>query len=259
MGRRHLEPAVLPVRRRRHHEGCWGGRGNLPPYGIKYPRGIGFDPVNRRVWVANNAGGTIYVYDDQANFLFQVGNEDNRRNSVAGMFEKPFAIGFGNGYAYVTDVGSTYEGNTVKVKILNATTGAEVGTIARNSKSVAVDEATGQVYVADAGVNQQKIYVYGPTGGTAVRSFGGKGTGNGQVHRPVGRDGRQRRRVRDRRGAVTRAGVQHHRDVPRQVGRRRHRALPDAQPLRHLPRRAGPGVRRRLRPTTASSCSTRRR
>ncbi len=162
------------------HEGCWGGRGNLPPYGIKYPRGIGFDPVNRRVWVANNAGGTIYVYDDQANFLFQVGNEDNRRNSVPGMFEKPFAIGFGNGYAYVTDVGSTYEGNTVKVKILNATTGAEVGTIARNSKSVAVDEATGQVYVADAGVNQQKIYVYGPTGGTALRSFGSKGTGNGQ-------------------------------------------------------------------------------
>jgi len=40
------------------HEGCWGGRGNLPPYGIKYPRGIAFDPVNRRVWVANNAGGT---------------------------------------------------------------------------------------------------------------------------------------------------------------------------------------------------------
>ena len=145
------------------HEGCWGGRGNLPPYGIKYPRGIGFDPVNRRVWVANNAGGTIYVYDDQANFLFQVGNEDNRRNSVPGMFEKPFAIGFGNGYAYVTDVGSTYEGNTVKVKILDATTGAEVGVIpARNSKSVAVDAATGLVYVADAGANQQKIYVYGP-------------------------------------------------------------------------------------------------
>ena len=163
------------------HEGCWGGRGNLPPYGIKYPRGIAFDPVNRRVWVANNAGGTIYVYDDQANFLFQVGNEDNRRNSVPGMFEKPFAIGFGNGYAYVTDVGSTYEGNTVKVKILDATTGAEVGVIpARNSKSVAVDSATGLVYVADAGANQQKIYVYGPTGGTALRSFGGKGTANGK-------------------------------------------------------------------------------
>ena len=57
-------------------EGCWGGRGNTPPYGVKYPRGIGFDPVNRHVWVANNAGGTIYVYDDQANFLFQVGNEE---------------------------------------------------------------------------------------------------------------------------------------------------------------------------------------
>ncbi len=162
------------------HEGCWGGRGNAPPYGVKYPRGIGFDPVNHRVWVANNAAGTIYVYDDQANFLFQVGSEDNRRNSVPGMFEKPFAVSFGNGYAYVTDVGSTYEGNTVKVKILDALTGTEVGTIARNSKSVAVDAATGQVYVADAGVNQQKIYVYGPTGGAVLRSFGGKGTANGK-------------------------------------------------------------------------------
>ena len=40
-------------------------------------------------------------------------------------------------------------------------------------------------------MNQQKIYVYSPTGGTALRSFGGKGTGERQVHRPVGRDGRR--------------------------------------------------------------------
>ena len=77
----------------------------------------------------------------------------------------------------MTDVGSTYEGNTVKVKILDATTGAEVGTIpARNSKSVAVDEATGQVYVADAGADQQKIFVYDPPAARPLRSFGGKGT-----------------------------------------------------------------------------------
>jgi DNA-binding beta-propeller fold protein YncE len=161
-------------------EGCWGGRGNAPPYGVKYPRGIGFDPENRRVWVANNAGGTIYVYDDQANFLFQVGNEDNRRNSVPGMFEKPFAVSFGNGYAYVTDLGTTYAGNTVQVKILDAKTGEQVGTIPRSSRSVSVDEATGEVYVADQAPNQQKIYVYGPKGGTPLRSFGGKGTVDGK-------------------------------------------------------------------------------
>lgn len=163
------------------HEGCWGGRGNSPPYGVKYPRGIGFDPVNRRVWVANNAGGTIYVYDDQANFLFQVGNEDNRRNSQAEMFEKPFAVAFGNGYAYVSDVGSTYDGNVVQVKVLDALTGTQVATITgRNSKAIAVDEATGLVYVADANAGQQRIFVYNPTGGAAIRSFGGKGTANGK-------------------------------------------------------------------------------
>lgn len=163
------------------HEGCWGGRGNSPPYGVKYPRGIGFDPVNRRVWVANNAGGTIYVYDDQARFLFQVGNEDNRRNSQPGLFEKPFAVTFGNGYAYVSDVGSTYDDNAVQVKILDALTGVQVGAITgRNAKSVAVDAATGLVYVADANAGQQKIFVYQPTGGAAVRSFGGKGTAAGR-------------------------------------------------------------------------------
>ncbi|HEY6567030.1 MAG TPA: Ig-like domain-containing protein, partial [Actinomycetota bacterium] len=160
--------------------GSWGGRGNAPPYGLKYPRGIGFDPVNRRVWVTNNAAGTIYVYDDQANFLFQIGSEDNRMNSQPGFFEKPFGVTFGNGYAYVTDVGNTYAGNTVQVKILDALTGVEVGKInPRNAKSVDVDEATGEVYVAEAGANQQKIFVYGPTGGAPLRSFGSKGTGNG--------------------------------------------------------------------------------
>lgn len=163
------------------HEGCWGGRGNAPPYGVKYPRGIGFDPVNRRVWVTNNAGGTVYVYDDEARFLFQVGDEDDRRNSRPGMFEKPFGVAFGSGYAYVSDVGSTYDQNAVQVKILDALTGAQVGTITgRNAKSVAVDPDTGLVYVADANAGQQRIYVYGPTGGAALRSFGGKGTAEGR-------------------------------------------------------------------------------
>lgn len=153
--------------------GTWGQRGNNPPYGVKYPRGIGFDPVNRRVWVSNNANGTIYVYDDQANFLFQLGREDSRNNSLADSFDKPQGIAFGNGRAYVTD-GGNIGSSSPRVKILDAATGTEQGTIARNAKNVAVDDATGQVFVADSA--QNKIYVYGPTGGTAIRSFGGKGT-----------------------------------------------------------------------------------
>ena len=131
--------------------------------------------------MANNAGGTIYVYDDQANFLFQVGNEDNRRNSVAGMFEKPFAIGFGNGYAYVTDVGFDVRGQHREGEDpqRHHRRRGRHHLPATRSRSRST-RPPGQVYVADAGVNQQKIYVYGPTGGTAVRSFGSKGTGNGQ-------------------------------------------------------------------------------
>ena len=63
---------------------------------MNYPRGIAFDPVNRRVWVANNAGGTIYVYDDQA---LPVPARQRRQppNSVPGIFQWPFAIAFCNG------------------------------------------------------------------------------------------------------------------------------------------------------------------
>lgn len=160
--------------------GCWGGRGNTPPYGVKYPRGIAVDAARHRVWVSNNAGGTIFVYDDEAGFLFQVGEEGNRRNNEPGMLEKPFGMAFGSGYAYVADPGSTYENSSAQVKVLDADTGAQVATIARNARTVAVDEATGLVYVADTGTNQQKIYVYGPTGGPALRSFGGRGTAAGK-------------------------------------------------------------------------------
>ena len=123
--------------------GTWGFRGSTPPYGLKYPRGIGFDPVNHRVWITNNAAGTIYVYDDQGNFLFQLGDESIRRNAQAGYFEKPEAIAFGNGYAYVTDTGNQYPGDSPKVKILDALTGTQVGTITGQSKGVVVDPVTG--------------------------------------------------------------------------------------------------------------------
>ncbi len=157
--------------------GSWGFRGSTAPYGLKYPRGIGFDPVNRRVWVTNFAAGTIYVYDDQANFLFQIGDESIRRSAQPGFFEKPQAVAFGNGYAYVTDVGNQYPGDSPVVKILDASTGTQVGTIPGNSRGVVVDQATGNVFVALAG---NKVSVFPPLGGTALASFGSKGSGNGQ-------------------------------------------------------------------------------
>ncbi len=157
--------------------GSWGFRGSAPPYGLKYPRGIGFDPVNHRVWITNNAAGTIYVYDDQGTFLFQVGDESIRRNAQAGYFEKPEAIAFGNGFAYVTDTGTQYPGDKPVVKILDAVTGAQVGTINGNSKGVVVDPVTGFVYVALVG---NKITAFPAAGGAAKFSVGSAGTGNGQ-------------------------------------------------------------------------------
>ena len=50
------------------HEGCWGGRGNLPPYGIKYPAGHRLRPGQPPGLGGQQRRRTIYVYDDQANF-----------------------------------------------------------------------------------------------------------------------------------------------------------------------------------------------
>ena len=133
--------------------------------------------MNHRVWITNNAAGTIYVYDDQGNFLFQLGDESIRRNAQPGYFEKPEAIAFGNGYAYVTDTGNQYPGDSPRVKILDALTGTQVGTINGQSKGVVVDPVTGFVYVALAA---NRITAFPAAGGAARFSVGSAGTGNGQ-------------------------------------------------------------------------------
>ncbi len=46
--------------------GSWGFRGGTEPYGQNYPSAIGFDPVNRRVWVGQEEGRVIKIYDRTA-------------------------------------------------------------------------------------------------------------------------------------------------------------------------------------------------
>ena len=62
----------------------------------------------------------------------------------------------------------------MKVKILDAATGAEVGTIAGATERWRSTRRPGRSSLPMRTSNQQKIYVYNPTGGTALRSFGGR-------------------------------------------------------------------------------------
>ena len=214
--------------------GTWGFRGSTPPYGLKYPRGIGFDPVNHRVWITNNAAGTIYVYDDQGNFLFQLGDESIRRNAQAGYFEKPEAIAFGNGYAYVTDTGNQYPGDSPRVKILDALTGTQVGDDQRSEQGRRGRPRHG-LRLRRAGREQD----HGVPGRRRRREVqrGERGHRQRPVHGPVGRGDHRQDPVRQRQRPVPDHGVHDpgdgRPDVPRPVGRLRHEPVPVPQPVGH--------------------------
>ena len=152
--------------------GTWGTRGASLEYGMNYPRGIAIDPTSRRVWVVNQRGHHIKRYEYDASFVDQLGDAEVDSES-AGFFRWPLDVEFypPTNTAMVTDR------NSSKVKILDATSGAEIRSFTRNGNhGGAIDPATGNLIVADG----TKVYVYNPTGSSLITSFGSSGTGNGQ-------------------------------------------------------------------------------
>ena len=150
--------------------GTWGTRSASPEYGMNYPRGIGIDPVSRRVWVANQRGHHIKRYEYDGTFVDQLGDAETD-SEAPGFFRWPLDIEFYGGKAVVSDRNST------KVKILDAATGAETSSFTRSGNhGMAIDPANGNIYVADG----TKIYQYNSTGTSLTRTFGAAGTGDGQ-------------------------------------------------------------------------------
>lgn len=157
--------------------GTWGRRGAQADYGMNYPRGIGVNPdaaSPSRVWVVNQRGHHIKRYNYDSGFVDQLG-DGKVDSSSAGYFRWPLDVEFWDGHnqAVVTDR------NSNRVKILNATTGAEISqfTSSRNHGG-AIDQATGNIYVSDSG--SRKINIYNPTGTSLLGSFGSTGTADGQ-------------------------------------------------------------------------------
>jgi DNA-binding beta-propeller fold protein YncE len=132
--------------------GTWGRRGNGPPYGFNYPKGIGVDPDSRNVWVVHQEIGApdITVHRPSGEFVMQV-LEPLRRDAVA----------FRDGEAFVLASGT--------ITVRDAATGAEKrrwsGVSGRN---LGIDQATGNLYVP----NGNQVRVYSPTG-TPLASLSG--------------------------------------------------------------------------------------
>jgi DNA-binding beta-propeller fold protein YncE len=153
--------------------GAWGVRNSHPPYGMNYPRGIAIDPETREVWVANTREMVIQVYDKDANYLRTIGN--GVKSEAPGSFVWPMDIELHGGKAYVTN----YYGSSLR--ILDATTGTEIGRIAASQNGVAVDPA-GNIYLLSW--SRDEVSVYSPDGTVNLFRFGSRGTGPGQFDDP---------------------------------------------------------------------------
>src|SRR5262249_44927814 len=146
----------------------YGHRSSTPPYGFNYPRGIGIDPATRNVWVLNERGHYIRVFDPDGHVVMQLGNEavDSTANAY---FRWPEDVKFWNGRAIVSDnVGGV-------IKILDAATGNEIRTITVANHGTAVDPANGNMYVTDPASDTISEY---DQNGNRIRKFGSKGNGN---------------------------------------------------------------------------------
>lgn len=149
--------------------GTWGFRNSHPPYGMDYPRGVGVDPATRDVWIVNTRDHVIRVYTRFGDYVRTVGS--GLETDAAGSFRWPMDVEFYAGKAYVSAYHSSY------IKILDAATGTEIGSIRRSNTGLAVDPASGNLFVSSW--SRDTIEVYDPAG-TRILIFGSPGTGPGQ-------------------------------------------------------------------------------
>lgn len=130
--------------------GAWGKRNSHAPDGFDYPRAIAVDPATRNVWVSNTRDHVIRVYDRDGRYLFTYG--DGIDSVRPGSFRWVMDVEFHGGRAYVTDYTSGYW------KVLDAATGRELLAVKQRNSGVAVDPATGWLYVATW--HEKRVMVY---------------------------------------------------------------------------------------------------
>jgi DNA-binding beta-propeller fold protein YncE len=149
--------------------GTWGFRNSHPPYGMDFPRGVAIDPATGDIWVANTRDQVIRVYRPNGTYLRTIGSTLD--SDAPGSFSWPMDIEFHDGNAFVAGDRSCC------VKVLDAASGGELWSIATRNNGVAVDPATGNIYVVSW--RDDVVRRYGPTG-TLLGSFGSAGSGPGQ-------------------------------------------------------------------------------
>ena len=165
--------------------GAFGNRGEGGPLQFNYPRSIGINPVNRQIWVANERGHHVQVYNypttqtGAPQYVAQIGLI-SADDTDPGHFRWPLDFEF---YTRPdgTEVVVIGDRSASSVKIFDATTFQELLMIPNANHGTAVDPATGNIYVLNS--SRDRIDVYDQAG-TALFNFASSGTGDGQFRNP---------------------------------------------------------------------------
>jgi len=203
-------------------KGIWGRRG-FGDYGLNYPSTIAFEPTYGRVWVANEEGRNIKVYDATGTYQFMIGQQAKTPEN-RGIMVNPTDIDFRGQRAYVTD-----EGNTL-MQVFDVSTGAKllefpirthrVGIYSHHGTGI--DPVSGDLYVVNHREDRVEVFT---ADGARKFMFGARGLGDGQFQMPRRRR-RQWRGVRHRQPTRPRPGLRPRGQLPGQVGRQGDRCLP---------------------------------
>lgn len=111
--------------------GAWGRRGNGPPHGFNYPKGIGIDPLRRNVWVTHQELGApdITVHRPSGRFVMHV-TEERRRDAVSFRRREAFVLA------------------RRQITVRNTRTGNEKRRWNRvEGRNLGIDPDTGEIYV----------------------------------------------------------------------------------------------------------------
>jgi DNA-binding beta-propeller fold protein YncE len=148
---------------------------------FKRPTGIAYDPVKRRIFVADTQAHDVKVLDEQGALVATIG----RAGSAAGELNYPTHLTYSHGRLYVTDTMNSrvqvFDSATGELKLNFGERGLYVGNMVR-PKGVGVD-SEGNIYVIESYFDHMLVY---NARGRFLMSVGGVGRGTGRFYLPAG-------------------------------------------------------------------------
>ena len=152
--------------------------------------GLAVDTTNSRLFIANQSGPTILIYDKYYAVCSSVNLTCNLASPISGSWIQPTGLAYngnysGTGYIYVTD----YSGGTAGLYKINASTLAVsviTSSLFNYPNGVAVNTDTGDVYVVNTGTGDTDSSILKVTSDGVVSTFLDGSVTSNMLCKPIG-------------------------------------------------------------------------